>query len=66
MTDREYIDILRLRGLSVLDKARACLELHPNNTSGSMAPNGAIDALDRAAREVEGLKALAQAARVNP
>jgi hypothetical protein len=66
MTDREYIDILRLRGLSVLDKARACLELHPMNGNGSMSPHAAIEALERAAKEAEALKALAQAARVNP
>jgi hypothetical protein len=66
MGEREYCDILRLRAIAVLENAIRTLSLHPENTTGSMAPHVAIESLARAAAVTRDLQALADAAKVNP
>lgn len=63
MTDAEFCEVLRQRALKVLDRARAELALHPENTQGRMAPHVAVDAIRKASRICRTLDALAEASQ---
>lgn len=62
MTDRDFAEVLRGKALQLLKKSAARLELHPENTTGSMAAHVAKDEIIRLRHLADHLNALAAVA----
>lgn len=64
MTNREFFNVLRLRTIENLEVALRSLQLHPENTEGSMAAHVAIERIAKMRKIARELTLLAEAAEI--